>query len=864
MQKQTSVKEDIWIPTSCNMCFNSCNIRVRRQDGVITKIEGDKNSPIGEGHVCGKGATGMMQLYDPNRITKPMKRTNPQKGKDIDPGWVEISWEECYSIVEKEIKKTIANKGVNGLCHHSFITNFPGTFNLIAFFGMALGAPNFVIPDICGAAIHGVESILTTGCNAGPDYEYCKYILQFGSQAGTATRHGFNMTVRRFADARAKGARLVNVDPHMSAGPENADLWLPIRPGTDAALALSIAYVLVHELGIYDRDYLKKYTNAASLVDVKTGRIMRETGSNKPYVWDEAEGKAKVFDDPDIASLALEGAYTVDGVACKTGFQLYADSIKNYMPEDAEKITTVPAARIRQVAKELGEAACIGSTITLDGVEMPYRPAAVDSFSGISRHKHGFLTHWAILSLNTLIGSCNVPGGLIAYAPISLGHPETGKPAWKPSIWEEENLLEHIDLNFTGRISVYDHTRNHVGDKGDMMLFGLMPINELDPHFLYVTQMNPEKYGREKMDFLFVYAGNPVKSWGNHDEMGKFLKSFEFIAGMDLYLNDSSYFFDLIIPEATYLERYDFPPTLYNNHRTNWAHKVDWCWGIRQPVIKSPDNLPGVGDFFNELARRLGKTAEWNNALNFVWKMEGDKGLKPDVTYTFPQILDHIYKNWFGESHGLEWFKQNGIIKYPRKVEEMYLFPQMQSRIPFYWDFMLEAKEKVAAEAKRMGLEDWELVEYRPLPEWLPCHDYEIHNKEYDLLPIYYTNAINVDTWLLHNPWVNEINLNEPYGYNIEINSETAKQKGLASGDRVILKAANNYEVSGRLLIVEGLHPECLAVGGGSWDSTSRYMPVAKGRGVSVNNLLEALSTERLCHLSATYDQCVRVKVIKV
>ena len=116
---------------------------------------------------------------------------------------------------------------------------------------------------------------------------------------------------------------------------------------------------------------------------------------------------------------------------------------------------------------------------------------------------------------------------------------------------------------------------------------------------------------------------------------------------------------------------------------------------------------------------------------------------------------------------------------------------------------------------------------------------------------------------MLHNPWINEINSNEPYGYNIEINSATAKRKNLKAGDKVILRAANGNEVSGRLVIVEGLHPECLAVGGGCWDIKSKYMPTARGKGVSVNNLLEALGTERLCHVSAAFDQCIRVKVVR-
>ena len=436
------VKEDVWIPTSCNMCFNNCSIKVHRVDGIVVKIEGNTDTSAFGGKVCSKAASGIMQLYDPSRRTKPMRRTNPQKGIGIDPGWQEISWDEAYSIMAEQIQKALKKRGPDNLCQSAFITNVPGSLSSGTFFGGTLGARNYIIPDICGAAIHGVTEVLTSGCNAGPDYAYTKYVLQFGSQAGIATRHGFNMTVKRFADARMNGARYVNVDPRMSAGAEKADRWVPIRPGTDAAMALAIAYVLIHELRIYDREYLKTYTNAASLVDVETGRIVRQENTNKPYVWDLRSNSATVFDDPSIGELALDGSYQLAGKTCKTGFQMYADHVKTYTPESVEQITTVPAVTIRQVAKEFGEAACIGSTIELEGKSYPYRPACADSFSGISRHKHGFLTHWAIYWLNVLVGSANVPGGLIAFAAMNHGYPETGQPNWRPGVWEEENLVE--------------------------------------------------------------------------------------------------------------------------------------------------------------------------------------------------------------------------------------------------------------------------------------------------------------------------------------------------------------------------------------------------------------------------------------
>lgn len=97
-----------WIPTTCNMCFNNCSIKAHVIDGVIVELTGNPDSPIGYGHICGKGAAGIMQQYDPNRITKPMKRTNPEKGIDIDPGWVEISWDEAYDLVDEAFSKAVA------------------------------------------------------------------------------------------------------------------------------------------------------------------------------------------------------------------------------------------------------------------------------------------------------------------------------------------------------------------------------------------------------------------------------------------------------------------------------------------------------------------------------------------------------------------------------------------------------------------------------------------------------------------------------------------------------------------------------------------------------------------------------------
>ena len=248
-----------WIPTSCNMCFCNCGIEVHVVDGVAVEIRGNEGSSVGSGTICPKGCSGLMQLYDPSRITKPMKRTNPNKSIDEDPGWEEISWDEAYDLMAEHIGKAVEEDPVNGFAWFGMIASLYGLHSLFESIGPATGGtPTWIPADTCGQGIHTVTDLYTGDGNAGPDWKYCKYMLAFGTQAGIATRHGFNISTKQWAERRDEGARMVCFDPHLSAGPEKADLWVPIRPGTDAAAAIAIANVMVNELEQYDVEFLKE------------------------------------------------------------------------------------------------------------------------------------------------------------------------------------------------------------------------------------------------------------------------------------------------------------------------------------------------------------------------------------------------------------------------------------------------------------------------------------------------------------------------------------------------------------------------------------------------------------------------------
>ena len=484
-----------------------------------------------------------------------------------------------------------------------------------------------------------------------------------------ATRHGTSITAKVFADARANGCKLVNFDPHMSGAAEKADEWVPIRPGTDAAVALAMANLLVNEYDLYDKEFLAARTNGPSLVDPATQRIVRDASKgNKALYWDLSDNTAKPYDE--VKEPALEGDFEVDGIPVRTAFSIFKDSVAKYTPEYAEEVTTIPADTTRRLAKEFGEAACIGQTVEVDGLTVPYRPVAVDTFSGIARHKHGFITHWAILQLNTLVGSTFSRGGYLGfYTRNKYGFYEGDKDhAWEFTIWEEDGLIEDLNMahGWPSNGSHYKHIREASYTPTSEAMEELQPLT-MDQHFGYIAQVQPEVYGTEPSEVAFCMASNPLKNWCNHDYQAKVLESFDWIFGMDIYLNDSSYYYDLIIPEPCYLERFDPLPLSFNNHRVPGLPEVPYIVAGRMPIVEAKDNCPSALDTFGALAAKAGKTAEYSAALNDYYKLADEYKLDGKEQITAERVCDAALKSLAGKDRGIDWFRENGVLTRERK-----------------------------------------------------------------------------------------------------------------------------------------------------------------------------------------------------
>ncbi|MFQ5873970.1 MAG: molybdopterin-dependent oxidoreductase, partial [Dehalococcoidia bacterium] len=246
--RKSGAKEDVWIRSVCDMCFARCPIKVHRVDGVAVTIQGDPEGPFGNGKLCAKGFAALMSLYDPNRLTKPMKRTNPEKGRGVDPKWQEISWDEALDTIADRLKK-IREDDPRKVIIASFDEG-PALRLIRGVWGPAFGTPNTNWTEYyCGNYLHAAMYLTNGTFHSTYDVQHCNYVILLGNQMGFMVGINANITSQATSDARIRGMKVVAVDPVLSNAAGKADEWVPIRPGTDGAFIIAIINVLVNELG---------------------------------------------------------------------------------------------------------------------------------------------------------------------------------------------------------------------------------------------------------------------------------------------------------------------------------------------------------------------------------------------------------------------------------------------------------------------------------------------------------------------------------------------------------------------------------------------------------------------------------------
>lgn len=869
-KKKEEIWEDKWVKTHCGGCYACCHCRVRVVNGVAVKIEGEPDTYQGaKGGLCGKGVAEIQMLYDPNRINYPLKRTNPEKGLGVDPKWKRISWEEAYSeIAEKliEVRKDNPLKilGIGGPGHGAILAYFQG----MACFINALGSP---MTNMGGGGLQcGSGSHLTAGMNhcswsVLPDFKHCNYAVYFGATKGTGAGHSAGMTMRQAAEARSRGMKMVAFDPICNFAGGKAREWIPIIPGTDGIVALSMANLLLNELGIYDKEYLEKKTNAPYLVrpDGKYARDDRD----EPMLWDIEDNQPKPWDDPTLKATAIEGSYDVGGVACRPALALLKEHLKQYSPEKAEEVSTVPANTIRRVAKELGDAACIGSTIDIEGVKLPYRPVACIMFRGGEGHSNSFHSYVSVDLLNHILGACEVPGGATGwggachakgegvnmdYEPIAVTDGflrATSWPTVMPAIWPHDKpkapfRLDMLELFTAAAFPVSFFTQN---------------IDEIWDKFPLLNY---------RPEVVFTAGTNCVLTAANVDATAEFLKKVPFQVDINIYPSETNEgFADLLLPDTHWLESWDAwdGELFFFNSPTGME---DWSIRHRQPVIPPMHERKNFFEMLEELAHRTG-TSRWFHALlNWYLSTTGGEGaFMPEGEAFLPmeKFTDTWIKSRFGSDHGIDWFfkDQDATVQWKKKPEEVYWrwFVPARSTV-CYHEYLIEQKEDTEKILSPVGIPmDWE--QYTPFPSYFLTVPLKSTAPEYDLVFISTRDVLHTGTSSGYMPWIIEASEMNPLTAKVAMNVRVAEQKGLKDGDIIWIENDRGSKVKGSLRAVEGIHPKVVAITGFGGGRFVRGAETPQKLGGILTNRIIPTEWGDFCPVCLNLETSAKVRVFK-
>jgi len=775
--------EGRWIPSTCGMCLHGCGIKVQVVDGVAVKIEGDATNPDNLGKLCPKGNAGLARLYDPTRVLWPMKRTNPEKGPGVDPGWERISWEEAYETVARELDRVRKDDARKLLCAI-------GDFQRILLWGWpaVFGSPNFFtsLGNYCGGSYHPVNGSLDGSFAAINDYEHCNYWIQIGSGDGFSSHLHLAGSSKRMADARMRGMKVISLDPRCSIASAKADEWIPILPGTDRAFVLGMAHVLVHELRRYDRKFLREHTNAPYLVDEKGYQFRDEQG--QALVWDLAVHEPRPWDKVAADNMALEGSYHYEGRELRTGFQVWMDLLESHSPEKMAEVTTVPAATIRRIAREFVDAAQIGATVEIGNKRYPYRPAALNYYRGSQSHANGLFDNLTYKLFNMLVGNIDVPGGHLG---VPLDHRGFFVSPGEDGMLKPEPHQLHPAPPFK-----YPPDSTH--------LMEWFPIGFDAGQLNAETILNPQRFGLEyQPEAMMLYHSNP---WWNMPETNKIEQIFrrmKFVVAIDIHLTESTQWADIFLPDRTFLES-----TLLNCLEP----PVVTGHSLRQPVVEPLGDTRDAYEILTELAQRMGFLDNWNDLLNLVcgFTAKPQNMLDPEKRYSTEELFDRFARNIYGDDHDLDWFREHGHAVRKRTPDETYM-PYGKLRIPFYFEFIKRTGDELRVNLEAAGVAGWPYENYAPLPYWKNSPVIDDGKRGYDFYAITFKEPLHTFADTLVMPWLSEVSEKDPIHQGILLNAATGKRLGIATGDRVRLTSPAG-SIEGAAQCVEGIHPQVVGV----------------------------------------------------
>lgn len=382
-----------WIPTTCQGCTSWCSAEAYVFDNRVIKVRGNENSKATEGHICPRPHLAIQQMYDPDRVVTPMKRTNPKKGRGVDPKFVPISWDEALDTIADKMMELRENN------ESEKFAVFRGRYSYmrdILYSGLPkiFGSPNGISHSSICAEAEKFGSFYTEGVWDYKDFdlEHTKYILSWGADplaSNRQTPHFINI----WGKVKDNG-HITVVDPRLSATAAKANTWVPIIPGADGAMAIAIAHTILVN-GLWSKEFVGDFT----------------------------EGKNLFVEGQDVDESLFDEKFT-HGVVKWWNLEL-----KDKTAQWAEDKVGISAKEIEKIAFDFANAA----------------PRAISWVSpGATMQVRGGYNSLACHALNGLVGSVEQKGGVCQKLSPPVNHMPNYK-TYQDSVAKKKTKYQKID-----------------------------------------------------------------------------------------------------------------------------------------------------------------------------------------------------------------------------------------------------------------------------------------------------------------------------------------------------------------------------------------------------------------------------------
>ncbi len=810
--------------TTCYMCACRCGINVHLKDGQIRYIDGNKDHPTNKGVLCAKGSAGIMQQNSPAKLTKPLIRV----GERGEGKFKEIEWDEALKIATTWLSE-VRNKDPKKL---AFFTGRDQSQSLTGWWASKFGTCNFAAHGgFCSVnmAAAGMYTIGGSFWEFGEvDWNYTKYLMLFGC----AEDHDSNPIKMGLGNLKTrKDTKFVSINPIKTGYSAIADEWIGIRPGKDGLLVHSIIYELLKANKI-DWKYLERYTNSNWLVYNNPGKsnhgLFARDEKKLPLIFCKKNKKILNSSERDTQP-SFFGSYDFNGVNVVPAFELIAKDLllDDYKPSKVSNETDIEEKVIKRIASEIAETAFEKEIelpiewTDMNGIKhnkMIGRPVSMHAMRGISAHSNGFDTCRLIHILQMLIGSIDVPGGFRYKAP----YPKHIVPGPKPSGHKSipNTSYDGMPLGFPHSPDdlLTDENENPIRiDKAFSW------ENPLSAHgLMHMVINNAWKGDPYKIDVLFMYMANMAwnSSMNTKETIAKLIDKDKTsgnykipkIIYSDAYYSETVPYADLILPDTTYLERWDCISIL--DRPISSADAAGDA--IRQPVLDTNRDVRPFQDVLIDLGARLGLEGFVNDDLSpkfpkgykdYIVNHERQPGIGPLAGWrgngsSFgkgkinPNQIDEYIKN--GCFHNYEFSKDQSYYKFANKSyidlanELGWVGKKIQIVLQIYSEEM--QKFRLAAEGfgskkppKHMCLRIKKY--FRPIPKWYdPIEESNSNTSKYRLNAITQRPPHMYHSWGSQNAWLRQIT-NRNYLY---ISEFIAKKNNLKDDDWIWVESAYN------------------------------------------------------------------------